>query len=273
VKTHEQLRRQKEVPLNPQHQLLRAHVERTVAAPAVIMVTSAETGDGKSLTAHSLALCLARSGRRTALVDLTQPVASAVPRLPGPPGSVRPDFTCVDAAAPGVRNSREAMAAFVEETRAAYEYTILDSPALLSDDVAMGLATVVDGLLLTVRLGRAPSELDQLTMRLIERSNGRVIGLVATLPDAIADFGGRDPVLKLERPRERTRTRISWGGLLRATGLVVFGSVAVTAGATLLIVGSPIRPTYSSPNRSAALTTIEPAKYFSHQLAAHLTHH
>lgn len=271
MKTHEDLRRQTEIPLNPQHQLLRAHIERTVAAPAVIMVTSAQTGDGKSLTAHALALCLARSGRRTALVDLTHPVPSAVGRLPGPSGSIRPNFTAVDAAATGMRTSREAMAAFVEETREAYEYTILDSPALLADDIAMGLATVVDGLLLTVRLGRAPSELDQLTMRLIERSEGRVIGVVATLPDAIAEFGRRDPVLTLERPPKLARAGVSWGGLLRTTGLVVFGSVALTFAAAVFTIGSIVRPAYSSPVR-APLTTLETAKHHSHEVATRFTH-
>lgn len=270
MKTHEDLRRQTEIPSNPQHQLLRAHVERTLAAPAVIMVTSAQSGDGKSLTAHALALCLARSGRRTALIDLTQPVPSAVGRLPGPPGPSGTNFTSVDAAATGMRTSREAMAAFVEETREAYEYTILDSPALLCDDVAMGLATVVDGLLLTVRLGRAPSELDQLTMRLIERSAGRVIGVVATLPDAIADFGRRDAVLKLERPPESVHAGVSWGEPLRATGLAVFASVALTFAAALFTIGSVVKPAYSSPVRAAL--TAESAKRHSHEVATRFTH-
>jgi Mrp family chromosome partitioning ATPase len=57
---------------NAQFQMLRTLVEREVRRSGVIMVTSAEAGDGKSLTAHGLAHCLAQSGRRTALVDTTR---------------------------------------------------------------------------------------------------------------------------------------------------------------------------------------------------------
>ena len=52
-----------------QIELLRARVERQVRKPAIVVITSAKQGDGKSLTAFLLAKSFAKAGRRTVLVD------------------------------------------------------------------------------------------------------------------------------------------------------------------------------------------------------------
>ena len=261
--------------MNPQQQLLRAQVERTLAAPAVIMVTSALQRDGKSLTAHSLAVCLARSGHKTALVDLTHAVGENVTQLTG--GSEQATHHDVPAPVsltPGLRSSRGAMKAFVDESRAAYDYTILDSAALLSDDIAMGLAGAVDGLLLTVRLGRAPSELDGLTMRLIERSEGRVIGVVATEPEAIEGFARRqfgEPVLETERTRGAAKPRVSWVHPVRETALAFVAATILTWGSSFALAASQ-QPGFWSSVRAAVHWTIQPAEAVSTRLASRIGH-
>ena len=83
--------------MNAQVQLLRSRVEADLGKPAVVMVTSALPGDGKTLTAHSLAMSFGRSGHRVALAGPA--AAGADPRcvsivgLPPEEGrAVRPEL-------------------------------------------------------------------------------------------------------------------------------------------------------------------------------------
>jgi Mrp family chromosome partitioning ATPase len=173
-------------PQVTQFQLLRAHVEREVPRSAVILVTSARAGDGTSLTARGLARCFADSGCRTALVTTRDGHASPV-------SQAACDDLLVTFRMPKAESARirEAAATFVESSRASFDYTIVDSPPLLFDAVALALAGIVDGVLVSVRVGRAPSDDDESMIRIIEHSNGRVLGVVAVLPEAIADFEAR----------------------------------------------------------------------------------
>ena len=170
-----------------QIELLRARVERQVRKPAIVVITSAKQGDGKSLTAFLLAKSLAKAGRRTALVGT-------------PHGSSNEDAfisshdfrdLLVRVQLPKEFHSTEASAEYLSLLRAAYEFTIIDSGLLLTDTVTMALAENADGLLLAVRLGRAPSDDDDLTIQLIEQFDCPIIGLIAALHSAIDDFSVR----------------------------------------------------------------------------------
>jgi Mrp family chromosome partitioning ATPase len=83
---------------------------------------------------------------------------------------------------------RESLVAFIESSRAAYDYTVVDAGTFLRSNTAMALAALVDGILVTVRVGRAPSDDDELLVRTIEHSRGRIVGVVATDGKAIAEF-------------------------------------------------------------------------------------
>ncbi|HTV73576.1 MAG TPA: hypothetical protein VME66_07730 [Candidatus Acidoferrales bacterium] len=162
--------------LNSEIQLLRARVESELRKPAVVMVTSACQGDGKSLTAYALAGCFASSGHRAALVTTTHdgaPANVAIVALP------QDDDPIV---------SREQLAAFVSSMRSKYDYTVVDAGTFMNDTAAMALTRMVDGILLTVCVGRAPTNEDDRMIRMIDQFNGRVVGVVATDTQAIDEF-------------------------------------------------------------------------------------
>ncbi len=166
-----------EAALNSQIQLLRSRVEADLGKPAVVMVTSALPGDGKTLTAQSLALGFGKSGHRVAVAGLSAAGLDqreiAVVSLPPEDGRV---------------TERERLVAFIESSRAAYDYTVIDAGTFLRSNTAMALAPLVDGILLTVRVGRAPSDDDELLVRTIEHSRGRIVGVVAIDEKAISEF-------------------------------------------------------------------------------------
>lgn len=179
-------------------ELMRARVEMHARKPAVIVVTSARAGDGKSLTAYSLAKSFARAGRRTALVETTNTTGSEE--------SLSKAFHEIDI--PLVRvgcakalHSGEVVSEFFAGLRATYEYAIVDSATLLADSVSILLAANADGVLLAVRLGRAPTDDDDLTIRLIEQKGCQIVGVVATSPAAIDAFETRRAELLEAVPR------------------------------------------------------------------------
>jgi Mrp family chromosome partitioning ATPase len=177
--------------MNTEVQLLRAHLETATSGPSIVMVTSAEAGDGKSLLAHALAHSLAKVGRRCALFDATLHAKADLSRLALPEAGARPNLPVVMPLPlddPSLAPSREVLAQFMDTVRASYDYAIVDTPPFLSSDLAMALAEAADGILVSVRVGRAPSERDLATIRVIEASKGNVIGVVAATPEAIKDF-------------------------------------------------------------------------------------
>jgi CobQ/CobB/MinD/ParA nucleotide binding domain len=219
---------------NAEFQLLRAYIEREIPERAVVLVTSAKAGDGKSLTAYSLADCLARSGRRTALVDATAKGSLALP--PAERGNPDLDLAVyVPMPKPQSPLSREATRQFVEEVRSSHEFTIIDSAALLSNEMAMALAQAVDGVLLAVRVGRAPSDIDELTVRMLDRTGARVLGVVAAAPQAIDRFdrrrtaGAQTGVLTGARPARSGG--MSWLKPVRRVLVGILATVALTLGA------------------------------------------
>ncbi len=177
--------------MNTEVQLLRAHLESSSPGPSIIMVTSAEAGDGKSLIAHALAHSLAKVGRRCALFDATVQGKGDLSRLALPEAGARPNAPVVMPLPiddPGTTPTREVLTLFMDTVRASYDYAIVDTPAFLSSDLAMALGEAADGILLSVRVGRAPSEKDIATIRVIEAAKGNVLGVVAATPEAIRDF-------------------------------------------------------------------------------------
>jgi succinoglycan biosynthesis transport protein ExoP len=187
---------------NAQFQLLRAHVERHVREPAVIIVTSAVARDGKSLTANALAECFARAGRRAALVDAT---GGALSLAKSPSTALDEGVTFVAAPKRGAALKRKAAADFVNALRASYDYTIVDSGPLLDDDFALSLVGSVDGMLVSVRVGRAPTDEDEMMVRLIEQSKGRIVGVVAVSETEIAEFAKRRTTESADLPSRRAQ--------------------------------------------------------------------
>jgi capsular exopolysaccharide synthesis family protein len=145
----------------------------------LIMVTSANPSEGKSLTASNLALTLSESYQRRVLLidgDLRRPSLHEIFGVPNrsglsdglarnsidglPVAEVSPRLSVLPSGHPledptGVLTSGQ-MRAVLEEARAAYDWTIVDTPpiGLLTD--ARLLAEMVDGVVLVIEAGKSP---------------------------------------------------------------------------------------------------------------------
>jgi len=144
----------------------------------LIMVTSANPGEGKSLTASNLALTLSESYRRRVLLvdgDLRRPslhqifgvsneiglsdglVVDSIQELPiievSARLSVLPSGRPLEDPTRALTSDR--MRRVLDEARAAYDWTIIDTPpvGLLTD--AKLLAEMVDGVVLVVEAGKS----------------------------------------------------------------------------------------------------------------------
>ena len=173
-----------ERPFFGQFQLLRTRIEADVPLPAVVLVTSASRGDGKSLTARGLATCFAEAGRRVALVD-------GQPRQPArAAGTMRNGIALYQLPhdEPGTNVSSGAMMAFAEHMRGSYDCTVIDGAAFAHNNSPIVLAGIVDGVLLTVRLGRVPCDEDRLMSEMLEHSKAPILGVVAVSLEAVAAF-------------------------------------------------------------------------------------
>jgi Mrp family chromosome partitioning ATPase len=146
--------------------LLRARVESEVERPGIVMLTSAQSGDGAAFAAHGLAESLAAVGHRTVVLD----------------GDALPSGEA------GASSSRDALRAFVERMRGRFDFTIIGAEPVLSSSTGMLLAGEVDAIVLTVRLGRAPANDDALVMRALSGVRAMVLGSVGASAAAIAEF-------------------------------------------------------------------------------------
>jgi Mrp family chromosome partitioning ATPase len=176
--------------LTAKYQLLRARIESDISAPAVILVTSAQPGDGKSVTASGLADCLARVGRRVVLVhDGTAQPAVGQSEGPSETASFPILSLPLESRDPSAKNGRnDTIAAFIRGLRKKYDFAIVDAAAFTRSSVPVMLAGLADGVLLTVRLGRAQSEDDQLMCGTLESAKANVLGVVAVSSATISAF-------------------------------------------------------------------------------------
>ena len=104
--------------------------------------------------------------------------------------------------------SREALTGFIANLREDYDYAIVDAGTYLDSNSAMALTQLVDGILLTVRVGRASSDEDEMMVRMVEHFRGNVIGVVATDAGAIDEFARartQHAAVSQMRPRKTER--------------------------------------------------------------------
>lgn len=175
--------KQNETPqLNVQAKLLRARIDSEVGRPMVILVTSAERNDGADLTAAAIAGAFAGTGVRTVLFNATSNVQRGW----------RSDAH-VNVSKPELLHSREQLVDFVASLRSSYEITIIEAPSVMEDDTANALIAVADVALVSIRLGREAGDGDILLSRILERTEGCVLGIVTTDPNAIEEFEAVPP--------------------------------------------------------------------------------
>lgn len=165
----------------------------------VLMITSPGPGEGKTMTSLSLAWALARSGRRTCLVDLDLRAPGVLKAL-----GARPVLSGVDDVLKGsksvtdclhrldgtqlqvlpVRHRREmienllapdSLKPVIDELRLSFEWIVLDyAPAIPMADVGDGLCNV-DGALLVVRSGKTRKSMIPAALEVLGSKNWGVV--------------------------------------------------------------------------------------------------
>lgn len=190
--------------------LIRATIEAELAAPGVLVVSSAVRGDGKTGVTAGVVRSLAAAGYSTLAVDAAANVPYAV--NVDDAGSLlaesaRPSQAGCDvlsiAPAQARAASANAIAAFYKSARSRYDYTVVDAAVIGTGGLAF--ARAADGVMLTLREGRAVDRADRETVELFERLRVRFLGVVATRSD-----GGTDAALSLaDRLQLRLRSLVT----------------------------------------------------------------
>jgi polysaccharide biosynthesis transport protein len=193
-------------PLSPEAEAYRSlrtaiHFSQPDRPVSSLMVTSANPGEGKSITIINLATVMAQAGRRVAVVDLDlrKPSLHTKFGLPREPGVVEllfdhaaPDFeqyaTLVDdlyviTAGARVPNSSEligsrAMRALHDRLRSQFDIVLYDAPpALVAADAPL-LASFTDGALLVVSAGRTKDYELEHALEALVAAHANILGTV-----------------------------------------------------------------------------------------------
>ncbi len=169
--------------------------------PKVVVVTSSMPGEGKTVTSCNLAIAVAQTGLRVALVegDLRRPTISGILKIEGSVGLTdvlsgavplkeaivgwNRGLVAVLPSGGRVPNPSEllgshAMKALLEFLRENFDLVIIDAPPLLPVTDAAVIANAADGALVVVREGQTTRE--QLTRALgaLEQADASILGTV-----------------------------------------------------------------------------------------------
>lgn len=174
---------------------------RRVDKPVVIGVISAGIGEGKSVTASTLAQLCAETGSRTLLIDanarrpslsnllapsreaglvevVDQPntLPTAIRPLREPNLFFLPCFGTVRPEQPGQMLSAHNLRSLMENLKTQYRYIIVDLPAIGPVSDAEAVADIVDGFLIVARWNETPSYVLEDAMRNNPKVREKVIG-------------------------------------------------------------------------------------------------
>lgn len=181
--------------------------------PRVIVVSSSVSGEGKTTTAINLALVLAQSGQRVALVeaDLRRPRIMRYLQLVGGAGLTNVLAGMADlsdllqpwgdgklsvlGAGPNPPNPSELLGSeqmrhLLEDLRESHDYVIIDAPPLLPVTDAAVLAVLADGIVLLTRWGATKREQLRAAASMARVIDVRVLGTVLNMiPATRAGYG------------------------------------------------------------------------------------
>jgi capsular exopolysaccharide synthesis family protein len=168
----------------------------------VLMLTSPSPGDGKSTVAANLAMSLAQMGKKIILIDADyrRPRAHQLFDVDIRPGMV--DFIQGDMDIdsvirpvpeipglhmltsggypenPGELVSSNQFADIISDLRSRYDYVLIDSPPVLAVADAAGMASLVDTVLLTIRIRRGVIVASQKAKEQLDLVNAPVGGII-----------------------------------------------------------------------------------------------
>jgi len=173
-----------------------------------LLITSANSGEGKTSTATNLALSMAERGQSVLLMDcdLRRPAVAKVLNLDNRKGvcsvlsgkhtvqEVTQQFPAMPklsvivagpiAHGPAELLSTDTMSEFLQEVSQHYDFVIIDSPPILAVTDASILACLVDGVLVVVESGVTPRKAVAQMRRLIDYTGAKLIGLVLNKIDS-----------------------------------------------------------------------------------------
>lgn len=185
---------------------LRTNLDFLAAASGVqtIVITSTQPEEGKSNVAVNLALTLAESGKRVALLDcdmraptlhkylelghdrkgLCDVLAGELPAEEAMCMLDAGDVHVLPAGIPppnpsellGLKQMRE----LLQRLRAEYDYVLLDAPSLWQGTDAAVLSRIADGVLFVVRSNRVGADAARAAMHKLQQIDGNVLGAVLT---------------------------------------------------------------------------------------------
>jgi len=170
-----------------------------------ILVTSAIEGEGKTVSTINLALSLVEvPNLRVCLVDADR----AQPSVEGYLGHARrlgltellegrisleqavrqTELERLDVIGAGTASIHPALdlerfQALLNALKRRYDYVLLDGPAVLSTNHPSLIGSIVDGILLVVRIGKTPKGLVEEAYQMLEGLGGNVLGTCATAID------------------------------------------------------------------------------------------
>jgi Mrp family chromosome partitioning ATPase len=209
---------------------LRARLEATFPDPAIIVVTSAARGDGKTAVAFGLAQALAAAEHRVLFVDanVKAPLLPRVHRMPNLGGQV--DISNTARYATQVAGERfnglsfaderfesgmslEKIKALAIDMRSQFDFVVVDTAQALKSDLTVLFSTVADGTLLTLRLGRLPSAADGATIKALAGVGANVLGVLTVTQSMVRSFAKQraDLVQPLRVPVRHVTSRHSIG--------------------------------------------------------------
>ncbi|NOG69624.1 polysaccharide biosynthesis tyrosine autokinase [Roseicella sp. DB1501] len=214
-------------PLSPfaeSMRALRAALWLGSEPPRVVVVTAARPGEGKTVTAVSLARSAAMNGERVLLVDcdVRQPSLGRVFRCEGAPGVTdlllgqavleriirRDHLSSLDYIPAGAAEIHslglfmsEAMVGMLDRVRRDYDLVVLDAPPALAMADARVVARLADATLICIRWGDTPQSVVSRSLDLLEEAHARIVGAALTQVDARAHGRSGSADAELYHPR------------------------------------------------------------------------
>ncbi len=191
------------LPIAEQYRQIRTNIQFSSVDQEIksIMITSPESGDGKSTTAANLAIVFAQQGKPVLLVDtdlripsvhfpfnvsnmngLTSVLTKKISLEHAINNTFIPNLSILTSGDippnPSELLSSKSMGKLMEELKGKYEYIIYDTPPMLAVTDPQIIANKCDGVVMVVLSGKTQKEHALKAKELLESAKSRLLGVV-----------------------------------------------------------------------------------------------